>query len=114
MQDFLFCQKALQHLQSNQGLSKKEFCFKKTTELNKDTDKFVSNKIGNFSLSEIQLGDNDNSEKYPLRIYGDGYSYDSSYEHKFVIFNGKTNTFELKEAKDLHEHNSQFMVLIEK
>ena len=92
--------------------SKREFCFKKVTELNKETDKFILNKMNNFCLSEIHISNNENNERYPLHIFGNGYEYDSSYEHKFVIFNGKTNTFELKEAKNLHEYNNQFMVLI--
>ena len=81
--------------------NKNEFCFKKTSELNKNIDKFVSNKISNLYFDNIIITSNNGNAKYPLHIKGNSYSYDSSFDHKFVIFNNKTMNFEIIKAENL-------------
>jgi intein/homing endonuclease len=81
------------------------FKWKKLANINKNTDKLIKNKLSNNLFFDKICIDPINNKKYKLRIYGDTYAYDSSYEHKYLVFNIITSSFELLKAKDIDTNN---------
>jgi DNA topoisomerase-2 len=85
--------------------NKNIFCFKSYEEINKDTDKLISNKLTKFYLDCIGISHNLGDSMYALHIEGGHYQYDSSFNHTFMIFNKLTNSIEMVKAENLDEVN---------
>lgn len=91
---------------------KQEFTFKKVSELNVDTDKFVKNKISEYKtfrkITKKEYGNFDISGKsYTCKIYHEDINDNtmeefiySTDDHKIGILNTKTGTIEMIHVKD--------------
>lgn len=91
--------------------NKNDFIWKKTEEINIETDFLLKNKLDKNMIFINFKKEKTLDTKYCYHLIGQDFDYYSSKEHKFMIFDKNNFTFKLLECEQLNE-NDHAIVLI--
>lgn len=91
--------------------NKNDFIWKKTEEINIETDFLLKNKLDKSMIFINFKKEKTPDTKYCYHLIGQDFDYYSSKNHKFMIFDKNNFTFELLECEQLNE-NDHAIVLI--